>query len=127
MFIIMYNSATNFTGTLNAIYGIIYKLPYANFNFNGMDHILQNAWVSFMFLQQYYMFDMPAQNVEINGVKQVVRGIKKLKTQSIKFPILTDPNLMKLVKTNLGDGTIEKLSINLSSRSANATLKYDTE
>lgn len=127
MFIIMYNSATNFTGTLNAIYGITYKLPYVNFNFDGMDHILQNAWVSFMFLQQYYMFDMPAQNVEINGVKQVVQGIKKLKTQTIKFPVLKEPDMFSLIKTGLGNGTIQKMSINLSSRNANTTLKYDTE
>lgn len=127
MFIIMYNSTTNFTGTLNAIYGITYKLPYANFNFDGTDHILQNAWVSFMFLQQYYMFDMPAQNAEINGVEQVVQGIKKLKTQTIKFPVLKEPDMFSLIKTGLGNGTIQKMSINLSSRNANTTLKYDTE
>lgn len=127
MFIIMYNSVTNFTGTLNAIYGITYKLPYVNFNFNGTDHILQNAWVSFMFLQRYYMSDMPAWNAEINGVRQAVQGIKKLKTQTIKFPVLTEPDMFNLIKTGLGNGTIQKMSINLSSRNANTTLKYDTE
>lgn len=104
-----------------------YKLSYENFKFDDTDHILQNAWVSFMFLQRYYAYDMPAYQYKINNEQMRAYGIKKLKTQSIKFPILTDPNLMKLVKTNLGNGTIEKLSINLSSRSANATLKYDTE
>lgn len=127
MFIIMYNSATNFTGTLNAIYGITYKLPYENFKFDDTDHILQNAWVSFMFLQRYYMFDMPAQNVEINGVEQVVQGIKKLKTQTIKFPVLKEPDMFSLIKTGLGNGTIQKMSVNLSSRNANTTLKYGTE
>lgn len=127
MFIIMYNSTTDFTGTLNAIYGVTYKLSYENFKFDDTDHILQNAWVSFMFLQRYYAYDMPAYQYKINNEQMRAYGIKKLKTQSIKFPILTDPDLMKLVKTNLGNGTIEKLSINLSSRSANATLKYDTE
>lgn len=127
MFIIMYNSVTNFTGTLNAIYDITYKLPYVNFNLDGTDHILQNAWVSFMFLQRYYMFDMPARNVEINGVEQVVQGIKKLKTQTIKFPVLKEPDMFNLIKTGLGNGTIQKMSVNLSSRNANTTLKYDTE
>lgn len=102
-------------------------LPYYNFKFDDTDHYLQNAWVSFMFLQRYYAYDMPAYQYKINNEQMRAYGIKKLKTQSIKFPILTDPDLMKLVKTNLGNGTIEKLSINLSSRSANATLKYDTE
>lgn len=104
-----------------------YKLQYENFKFKETDHILQNAWVSFMFLQRYYAYDMPAYQYKINDEQMRAYGIKKLKTQSIRFPILTDPDLMKLVKTNLGNGTIEKLSINLSSRSANATLKYDTE
>lgn len=104
-----------------------YKLPYVNFDFYGTDHILQNAWVSFMFLQRYYMFDMPAWNVEINGVEQWVRGIKKLKTQTIKFPVLTEPDMFNLIKTGLGNGTIQKMSVNLSSRNANTTLKYDTE
>ncbi len=103
------------------------KLPYVNFDFNGTDHILQNAWVSFMFLQGYYMYDMPAPDVAINGVQQWVRGIKKLKTQTIKFPVLTEPNLTNLIKTKLGNGVIQKMSVNLSSRNANTTLKYDTE
>ena len=104
-----------------------YKLPYVNFTINNADHILQNAWVSFIFLQQYYMFDMPARNVEINGVRQFVQGIKKLKTQTLRFPVLTEPDMFNLIKTELGNGTIQKMSVNLSSRNANTTLKYDTE
>ena len=104
-----------------------YKLPYVNFRYNNADHILQNAWVSFKYLQQFYMYDMPAKKVEIDGVQQVVFGIKKLKTQNIKFPVLTEPNLTKLIKTDLGNGVIQKMSVNLSSRNASTTLKYDTE
>ena len=63
----------------------------------------------------------------INGVTQTVHGVKKLKTQTIKFPLLANVDLMKLVKTELGNGVIQKLSLNLSSRGANATLRYDTE
>lgn len=103
------------------------KLPYGNFQINNSEHILQNAWVAFMFLQQYYVYDMPAYHFEINGVQMVAVGIKKLKNQTLRFPVLTDPDLVELVKTNLGNGMIEKLSINLSSRSANVTLRYDTE
>ena len=104
-----------------------YALPYVNFQIDNNDHILQNAYVAFCLLQQYYAYDMPAPNYEINGVQMVAQGIKKLKNQSIRFPVLTDPDLVELVKTNLGNGVIEKLSVNLSSRNANATLKYDTE
>lgn len=104
-----------------------YKLPYVNFEINYSDHNLQNAWVAFIFLQLYYLFDMPARNVQINGVTQMVRGIKKLKTQTIKFPVLTEPDMFNLIKTELGNGTIQKMSVNLSSRNAITTLKYDTE
>lgn len=104
-----------------------YVLPYYNFRINESDHYLQNAYVAFCILQQYYAYDMPAYQYEINGEQMYASGIKKLKNQTLRFPVLNDPNLVRLVKTNLGNGTIEKLSVNLSSRNANATLKYDTE
>lgn len=103
------------------------KLPYVNFPIDGTDHILQNAYVAFIYLQRYYAFDMPAYQYVINGEQMYAYGIKKLKNQTLRFPVLNDPNLVQLVKTNLGNGTIEKISVNLSSRNANATLKYDTE
>ena len=104
-----------------------YVLPYYNFRINETDHYLQNAYVAFCILQQYYAYDMPAYQYKINGEQMYASGIKKLKSQTLRFPVLSDPDLTRLVKTNLGNGTIEKLSINLSSRNANATLKYDTE
>ena len=104
-----------------------YALPYYNFEIDGNDHYLQNAYVAFCLLQQYYAYDMPAPLYSINGEQMMAQGIKKLKNQSIRFPVLNDPDMVELVKTNLGNGTIEKLSVNLSSRNANATLKYDTE
>jgi len=104
-----------------------YILPYYNYIFNSVDHYLQNAYVAFMFLQRYYAFDMPAYQYVINDEQMYAYGIKKLKNQILRFPVLNDPDLVQLVKTNLGNGTIEKLSVNLSSRNANATLKYDTE
>ena len=88
---------------------------------------MQNAYVAFCILQRYYAFDMPAYQYEINGEQMYANGIKKLKNQTLRFPVFNDPDLVQLVKTNLGDGTIEKLSVNLSSRNATATLKYDTE
>ena len=103
------------------------SLPYINFSINASDHYLQNAYVAFIYLQRYYAYDMPAYQYEINGEQMYAYGIKKLKNQTLRFPVLNDPDLVQLIKTNLGNGTIEKLSVNLSSRNANATLKYDTE
>ena len=104
-----------------------YALPYYNFQIDGNDHYLQNAYVAFCLLQQYYAYDMPAPSYEINGVQMQAIGVKRLKGQTVKFPLLNDPDLLELIKTNLGNGTIEKLSLNLSSRNATASLKYDTE
>ena len=70
---------------------------------------------------------MPARNYEINGERKVASGIKKLKRQTLNFPVISEPDLMQLIKTNLGDGVIEKMSVNLCSRNANTTLMYDTE
>lgn len=100
-----------------------YKLPYVQFG----ESILQNGYMSFEFLQKYYRYDLPAPVYEINNQQYYAYGIKKLKNQTLKFPVYTDPILTRLVKTNMGDGLIEKISINLSSRNATATLKYDTE
>ena len=123
----MYDASANFVGSLIAVYADMYKLPYLNYIIDSSDHHLQNAYVAFCILQQYYAFDMPAYHYEINGKQMYAYGIKKLKNQTLRFPVLNDPDLVQLVKTNLGNGTIEKLSVNLSSRNANATLKYDTE
>lgn len=103
------------------------KLPYLSYTIGNGTYYLQNAYVAFMFLQNYYTYDMPARLYKINGVQFVANGIKKLKTQTIKLPVLTEPNLINLIKTELGDGVIQKMSVNLSSRNANTTLKYDTE
>ena len=104
-----------------------YKLPYYNYIAHNTNHYLQNAYLAFIYLQNYYAYDMPAKDYSINGVQMVATGIKKLKQQTLKFPVLADPDLMKLIKTGLGNGVIQKMSVNLSSRNANTTLKYDTE
>lgn len=100
-----------------------YKLPYVQFG----ESLLQNGYMSFEYLQKYYRYDLPAPIYEINNQQYCAYGIKKLKTQTIKFPVLVEPNMFNLIKTGLGDGMIQKMSINLSSRIANTTLKYDTE
>ena len=100
-----------------------YKLPYIQFGKN----LLQNGYMSFEYLQKYYRYDLPAPIYEINNRQYRAYGIKKLKTQTIKFPVLVEPDMFNLIKTGLGEGTIQKMSVNLSSRNANTTLKYDTE
>ena len=104
-----------------------YVLPYYTVEGMNYDNVLQNGYVAFVYLQQYYAYDMPARQYKIGGVNYTAIGIKKLKTQEINYPAIYDPDLLQLIKTQIGNGTIEKLSVNLSSRNATTTLKYDTE
>ena len=100
-----------------------YQLPY----YHTGDSDLQNGYAAFVYLQRYYFYDMPARFFQIGGVQYTALGMKKLKMQTIRFPVTQDPDLVKLIKTNLGDGVIDKISVNLCNREANATLRYDTE
>ena len=100
-----------------------YKVPHINI----AGSILQNGPLSFAYLQIYYNWDMPAKNYTIDGVAYQATGVKKLKTQAVAFPCYKDPDMQKLVKTLMGNGMLEKLSLNLCSRFADATLRYDTE
>ena len=102
-------------------------LPYYDFETAIAHHNTQNGYVAFTFLQKYYAFDMPARTYTINGELFSAIGIKKFKKQVLTFPALYDLDLNQLIRTFLGNGTIGKLSINLSSRNAEATLYYDTE
>lgn len=102
-------------------------LPYVNIVINAEPHYLQNGYASFVYLQRFYFYDLPASSYEINGIVGTALGVKKAKTQEVQYPQYYEPNLQHLIKTNLGDGKIRKMSLNLSSRSAKATLEYDTE
>ena len=55
------------------------------------------------------------------------RRITRNKVQQIKYPSPEDPDPLKLIKTFIGNGQINKLSINLSSRQNQIELIYDTE
>ena len=96
---------------------------------DGVTYDLQNGYVSFAFAQSnYYVYDLPASVVEINKRRTIARGTDRKRKQTISFPAGDrEPHPQKLVKTLLGEGQIEKLSVNLSSRMIKATLKYDTE
>lgn len=104
------------------------ELPFVQRDVNGITYFLQNGYLAFVTMQpNFYTYDLPAYNVYINGSPAMVFGIQKKKKQEVNFPVLNSPNMMQLVKTNIGNGTIEKMSINLHSRAAKTTLKYDTE
>jgi hypothetical protein len=106
------------------------ELPFTRQTVEDVEYYLQNGYLAFIKIQPtYWVYDMPARNFKINNAQSyAVGGIERKKKQTLNFPAgTTDPNPMQLVKTYIGNGQVDKLSVNLCSRNIKATLKYDTE
>ena len=103
-----------------------YVVPYMSADIGDVTYVLQNPYVSFWYLQRYYLYDLPASRVKLNGVKSGAYGTTRNKVQDVSWPCPDDPNIDALVRTNLGVGHIEELSLSLSTREAKTELRYDT-
>lgn len=106
------------------------ELPFTRQTVDGVEYFLQNGYLAFINIQPtYWVYDMPARNFKINNSQYYAfGGLERKKKQTLNFPAgTTDPNPMQLVKTYIGNGQVDKLSVNLCSRNIKATLKYDTE
>lgn len=106
------------------------ELPFTRQTADGVEYFLQNGYLAFINIQPtYWVYDMPARNFKINNSQYyALGGLERKKKQTLNFPAgTTDPNPMQLVKTYIGNGQVDKLSVNLCSRNIKATLKYDTE
>ena len=108
--------------------GSQWTLPFTRQTVNGVEYFLQNGYLAFINLQPtYWVYDLPARWVSINGSETGAYGIERKKKQTLIFPANDDPNPMQLIKTYIGNGQVDKLSVNLCGRNIKATLKYDTE
>jgi len=108
--------------------GGVYKTPLVPLEVDGVDELLQNGFLSWPYLaSNFWTSDLPSRTATINGVESYGLGIRSTKKQKVKFPSSDDPNPLQLIKTSLGDGQIEKLSVNLCSRMNSITLKYATD
>lgn len=106
------------------------ELPFTRQTVDGVEYFLQNGYLAFINIQPtYWVYDMPARNFKINNFPYyAMGGLERKKKQTLNFPAgTTDPNPMLLVKTYIGNGQVDKFSVNLCSRNIKATLKYDTE
>lgn len=106
------------------------ELSFTRQTVDGVEYFLQNGYLAFINIQPtYWVYDMPARNFKINNSPYyAMGGLERKKKQTLNFPAgTTDPNPMLLVKTYIGNGQVDKLSVNLCSRNIKATLKYDTE
>lgn len=105
------------------------ELPFTRQTVDGVEYYIQNGYLAYINLQPtYWVYDMPARLFKINDTEYQAVSIERKKKQTLNFPCgADDPNPMHLIKTYIGNGQIEKISVNLCSRNIKAELKYDTE
>lgn len=93
----------------------------------GNLNLLQNGYLSFAFLQELYLYDLPCETYKIGDRTMSAIGVKRNRTQTVVFPAENDIDVKQLIRTRIGDGQIDELTINLSSRRAQATLKFEND
>lgn len=118
--------------TLNYIEPPTDKVLYYNWRYNQItDHWLQNGVLAFVYLNRFYAYDMPCRKYRIGtgtyAEDKTAIGVAKNKVQDVIYPTSGYVEPEKVVKTNLGNGKVQKLTLNLSSKMAETTLCYDTE
>lgn len=90
--------------------------------------VAQNWYASWIYLQNFYLWDMPAYSIESNVLNYLyARDIKKCMKHTIKFPTEEDPDELELIKTAFGNGKIDEISIGLDTRIAKVNLLYRPE
>lgn len=108
------------------ISGMAEHIVFSNHYVNGILTESQNGNLAFSeLLPAFHLSDMPAKSVKIAGQSYTAQ-VQRNKQQNVRFPVGDDPDPMELIKTDVGNGQVQKLSINLSSRNANVALRYDT-
>lgn len=87
--------------------------------------VAQNWYASWIYLQNFYLWDMPAYSIESNVLNYLyARDIKKCMKHTIEFPTEEDLDELKLIKTAFGNGKMDEISISLDTRMAKVNLLY---
>lgn len=91
----------------------------------------QNYLCSWLYLARYYMLDMPAYHIEYTRAPLTdayrVTGVKQFKQQDIEFQTSQKIDLNKAIKTSVGTGIIDSLSVNIDTQLISATLVYSPQ
>lgn len=104
------------------------EVPFVSKQIGNTKYIMQNGLLSWIKLHEYYhLHDLPAKIVKINTKEVNASSIQKGKVQKIQLPLVENIQAMALIKTNLGNGLIDKVSANMTSLMNEITLVYDTE
>ena len=91
---------------------------------------LQNGVLSWIYLFNFYCTNLPTSIAEYDGApkKEInVVGISRCMSHEIKVPVEADPSLYELVKTSIGAGQVNSLSVDITTRQATMELLYEPE
>lgn len=109
----------------NSSYSLpIIKATLKDENEDTFSTYVQNWYASWPFLINFYMYDMPASNITCNKTEVSIKAIKKSMTHTIQFASEEDINELESIKTNIGNGSIDEISININTRIAKVKLVY---
>lgn len=105
------------------------ELPIYQFTLsNGVRYEMQNGYASLTVAHDaYHRHGLPASLVTLNGDDLTAITTERRKIQEITYPAGITFNPVKLTTTGQGSGKKEKVSINLSTRESNITIRHDTE
>ena len=113
--------------------GADYELPIVEtqlIDANGDTYkaIAQNWYASWAYLVRFYMYDMPANNIDCNVLNNLyVSAVKMCMEHTVEFPIEEDLDELELIKTNIGKGKIDEYSVNMNTRTAKVKLTYSPQ
>lgn len=86
--------------------------------------VAQNWYASWIYLSRFYMYDMPAAEIQNSALGTVTASVKKSMEHTVQFIAEDDLDVLQLIKTELGDGKIVEYSVDLETRLAKVKLAY---
>lgn len=109
-----------------------YYLPFYPLIIEGTNitNYLQNGFLAYVYLEKnkIWLTDLPADVKYSDGTTGTVSMKSRMKQQDVTVPMTTPIfNPITLIKTGIGKGEIKDIEINISSLTAKAKLKYDTQ
>ena len=107
-----------------------FSLPVSSGNtlqWDGRPVSAQNYFAAYIYtVSRFYVYDMPAEKLEYNGVLLGSKSVKRMRKQTVLVPGFMEINPMKGIETGLGVGEVKKCSLNLTNRISEVELLHET-
>lgn len=109
--------------------GSNYLTPIVSQTTDNVAYNMQNGLMSYIYLHPiYWLDDMPAESLTINNAPYMAHSVKRTKRQEIDFPSNNyEVDEYELIKTEMGEGQIDKLSVSLTSGFVNAEILHEND